>query len=797
MNKKFILTIIFIFISVLILIFIFYIIRKKNIESFTTSDNEYAKDKILDDCRLTWGKMHDKNQDICSSSAWLTDPSLLCGICGYSPDNPLYSLKASDGSIFYGCSKDNPNPYQLSWDPMGKEITKVDESLSETLSCNTYKALELSYDSDIINTIADMMLMITFDDKCSISINGKVVTNKDGWDSIGTYHYTQIKHGDVVKIDGVNSGGLIGGLAISYIWNKRLFILNNNGFENSANIIDYVVTGATGWDSKSWSSIVPATPLWMKNFITCKYGYNTTLTFEFKVGHIKRPQFNNSLHMFLGIDDQGIVYKNNVEVYNKNQKSNVIVNFIIPDVNLNDNIDLRCNNTYGGRSGVGILYLWNGFIFSLPQSSIPGFNDCVNLINFTSTSGISVNKYDYLVSKDNPGYFVLMPYWFYTTNSKTTFDVQFLVTFNQDITPIQVVEPTPVKEENVSSEYRLFENSNTPGNGIRGMDAFRDFTARKCQLECDKIPSKCYGFVYYNNTKDCWLTGDNAYPKTEKENLQNVDMYVRNDFLKANETQSVAYIPPPPPAPTPPPPTPPPPAPTPPPPAPTPPPPAPTPPAPEPIPYMIFYYPFNTDFKNYASGIGVLDTINNGCTISTNSIVGSGSLYKDSASSYLKINRTIPANTNGYTFSLWIYFTNSNQGNILNMNYINPSGGYSNNVLAIYKTASSITVGTTDTTRPGYAIGTKLKSVYNYNSTFLNSWHHIVWTLNKSNITNFYLDGNLVSTINTVRYFSYVANDSRINSKDDTNYGYLDDFRYYDKIMNLDEVKVLYNMKKK
>ena len=344
----------------------------------------------------------------------------------------------------------------------------------------------------------------------------------------------------------------------------------------------------------------------------------------------------------------------------------------------------------------------------------------------------------------------------------------------------------PIKEENVSSDYKLFENSNTPGNGIPGTNAFKNFTAKKCQLECDKIPSKCYGFVYYNDSKDCWLTGNNAYPKTKKENLQNVDMYVRNDFLKANETQ-------PPPAPTP---APPPLAPTPPP-APTPaptPPPAPT---PEPIPYMIFYYPFDTDYKNYASGIGVLDTINNGCTISTKSIVGSGSLYKDSAASYLQINRSIPANTNGYTFSLWIYFTNTNQGNILNINYINPAGGYSNNVLAIYKTASSITVGTTDTTRPGYAIGTKLKGVYNYNSTFLNSWHHIVWTLNKSNITNFYLDGNLVSTINTVRYFSFVANDSRINGKDDTSYGYLDDVRYYDKIMNLDEIKVLYNMKKK
>ena len=117
MKNKYILFFI-IFVLILIWFFLLYNIRNNNIESFTSSDNIYAKNKILNNCNLTWGKKN-KNQGLCNSSSWVSDPNLLCGICGLDHNNPLYSLKNNDGSTLYGCNENNPNPYQLSWNSKG------------------------------------------------------------------------------------------------------------------------------------------------------------------------------------------------------------------------------------------------------------------------------------------------------------------------------------------------------------------------------------------------------------------------------------------------------------------------------------------------------------------------------------------------------------------------------------------------------------------------------------------------------------------------------------------------------
>ena len=421
MKNKYILFFI-IFVLILIWFFLLYNIRNNNIESFTSSDNIYAKNKILNNCNLTWGKKN-KNQGLCNSSSWVSDPNLLCGICGLDHNNPLYFLKDNDGSTLYGCNENNPNPYQLSWNSKGIQTTKVNEVVSNILTCNSYNS----------NTISDMMLFICFDDYCSISINGKVITNQSGWNTQGIYNYKNIKYGDNVKIVGTNVCAP-GGLALSYIWNKQLFILDNNGFEKSANIIDYIATGATGWDRNTWASGMSTIPLWMKNFMTCQYcnscsGCKTQLTLEFKIGHTKQSQLNNDINMFLGIDDYGIVNKNGVQVYNKNQSWNNIVNIVIPNVNENDIIDIKCYNG-AGPGGIGVLYLWYGFIFSFPQNSISGFNNCVNLINIISSTNNTINTYNYTANKDGAGYFNLMPTWLYTTNSIGNFSIKFKITFS-------------------------------------------------------------------------------------------------------------------------------------------------------------------------------------------------------------------------------------------------------------------------------------------------------------------------------------------------------------------------------
>lgn len=413
---------IIIFIFILLWIFLFYTMKKKYIESFTTSDNEYAKNVIVNNCNLTWGKMNSSQGDVCGESTWLTNPSLLCGICGGTPKSLLYSL-TKNGKTFYGCSTNASNPYQLAWDSLNNSTSKLSSTLGNILTCNSYNS----------SAISDMMLFICFDDYCSVYINGKVVTNQTGWNTEGIYHYTNLKYGDDIKIVGTNTCSP-GGLALSYIWNKQLFILDNNGFEHSANIINYTVTGSTGWDNSTWASSMPTIAPWMKNFITCAYcsscsNCKTTLTIEFKVGYTKNTQLNSDVNMFLGIDDSGIALKNGFQVYNKNQSWNNTVNFVIPNVNEGDVISINAYNV-GGPGGVGVLYLWYGFVFSFPQNNIAGFNNCVNLINLTGSSNNTVNTYNYTYHQNGPGYFNLMPNWLYTNNSVGNFGIQFKATFS-------------------------------------------------------------------------------------------------------------------------------------------------------------------------------------------------------------------------------------------------------------------------------------------------------------------------------------------------------------------------------
>jgi hypothetical protein len=137
---------------------------------------------------------------------------------------------------------------------------------------------------------------------------------------------------------------------------------------------------------------------------------------------------NNDVNMFLGIDDNGVVYKNGVQVYNKNQGWDQTVNFVIPDVNNNDNITIQCQNG-GGPGAIGLFYLWGGAVFSLPQNNIDGFNSSVNIINFNAKNNY-VNTNDYTYHQNGRGYFNLMQNWLYTNSSTMSFTINF-----QAITP--------------------------------------------------------------------------------------------------------------------------------------------------------------------------------------------------------------------------------------------------------------------------------------------------------------------------------------------------------------------------
>lgn len=206
---------------------------------------------------------------------------------------------------------------------------------------------------------------------------------------------------------------------------------------------------------------------------------------------------------------------------------------------------------------------------------------------------------------------------------------------------------------------------------------------------------------------------------------------------------------------------------------------------------LILYYPFDINFNNYAfSGIEYLDISNNNMILKYNDFkVGNGSVQKTGTANMM-INKIIPANTNGYSFSMWIKPLNTTQGTIFSFR---DSANSSHNEINMYISANDVLFGVTTPTRNPPGIGNYLKSFYTYtfDPTFLNIWHHFVFTLNNFNTTKFYLDGTLRSELD----ISYINFDSSINIIFDTGTKScnLDDFRYYNKILTFNELTELYN----
>ena len=118
----------FIILVVIIIIILFALIYYKVFEDTKNSGDsfvdysEYSKKYILADCVDGYGKEYKENnssdtrsvEDICMSNAYLTDPKLLCGICG-TENSPLYSMESSviNGKRYYGCKKNTDNAISL------------------------------------------------------------------------------------------------------------------------------------------------------------------------------------------------------------------------------------------------------------------------------------------------------------------------------------------------------------------------------------------------------------------------------------------------------------------------------------------------------------------------------------------------------------------------------------------------------------------------------------------------------------------------------------------------------------
>jgi hypothetical protein len=393
-------------VMVIIIIFIFFLIINNNIflnksEKFSTQTGElsqFTKEYILKDCKDNWAKDNNSSIDWCNKNAWVTNPKLLCGICGDSKSNPLYGFNSpkKNSARLYGCSVNSQNSIGLSWN-IKNQISPIHNLLGSKQTCN----------KNNINAKSGMYIYSCGDDNITIRLNNKVIISDSGWNILHFNYIDDVKYDDEIIITGENiCGG--GAFCISYFWNKELYILDNNGFENSANIINYTSNNYLGW-SKNVSNYMTDLLPWMKNWISLKnvscdnveksYG-----TLSFKVGHTKNQgSLNNDLNVFLGIDDFGTVLLNNNIVYEKSEIWNVFVNFIIPDVKIDDILTINCTNA-GGPGGIGITYLWGGQIYTLP-STLTGFNSTVNILNYSSTNTGDLN-YTGLSSIENNLHFL-------------------------------------------------------------------------------------------------------------------------------------------------------------------------------------------------------------------------------------------------------------------------------------------------------------------------------------------------------------------------------------------------------
>ena len=207
---------------------------------------------------------------------------------------------------------------------------------------------------------------------------------------------------------------------------------------------------------------------------------------------------------------------------------------------------------------------------------------------------------------------------------------------------------------------------------------------------------------------------------------------------------------------------------------------------------LILYYPFDTDVLNYASGVGVAFGSIVGGTVSRNTsvyVIGTGSLYQSASnnSSYFQCG-SLAANSNGYSFSFWLNMTSYTAGIVF---------GFSNQLYA-----------QTDVGRISlWNTGTQMRFVCGGTGGLfisrppLNTWTHYAWTLDKNNNNNLYVNGSLLSGYpnTSVTYSSFAMNYNWImgdtynsTAANVGQQGYVDEFRYYNRILSAVEVASLY-----
>jgi len=278
------------------------------------------------------------------------------------------------------------------------------------------------------NSINNMYLFVCCDSNASIQINGKYnkrTFTQSGYNTLGSYFLENILNNDQISINVTNSSGN-GAVCVSYIWNKQLYIMDQNGYSNNANIIKYTINGTKVWSNKISSSINNILP-WMKNWITI----NGSINLSFNIGDKQNTSsLSNDMIVFLSIDNSGTVKLNGTQVFSTNQQWNEIENFTIPNVNNGDKLTFDCINA-GGPGGITLTYLWQGNIYAFP-STFEGLNSTINIINFTSTNTTSFIYCNVNPSCDNANGILMFngPNWLRSCDGNCNFTINTTVSNN-------------------------------------------------------------------------------------------------------------------------------------------------------------------------------------------------------------------------------------------------------------------------------------------------------------------------------------------------------------------------------
>jgi len=212
---------------------------------------------------------------------------------------------------------------------------------------------------------------------------------------------------------------------------------------------------------------------------------------------------------------------------------------------------------------------------------------------------------------------------------------------------------------------------------------------------------------------------------------------------------------------------------------------------------LLAYYPFKNDSNNYAINYVVNDlTLYNNANITylsyNNVNITYGSLYLNASSSqYASIDSSsLNLTNNGLTFACWFNLTSSGYSRLFDFG----NGPNSDNILY------APSVGAI-----GVYQGGNSKQVNIGNSLADGKWYHFVWTLSyasqgsSTSIWNVYINGQIFYTNNTGYYPNIITRTKNYIGKsnwvsDPYTTGYINDFRIYNRVLSLDEVKTLYNL---